>query len=336
MQKADVKRPKQAITNIIKILISVVLVIVLYNIIDFNFVLREITSMSPWFFVSVLLVSALSIVVEVSKWRILMPAVPFGQYLKAFMYGEFFTLALPGQVFGEAAKIVRFGKDSGRYDQSISTVIIDKITAVLGLIVFGLFGLLFTKAELPKAFVAILLTCMIGALFVLFLLRIGRVRRLLLAFVRLPVRISPRFQKFCDGAAGVVDTWHEYLFKPKLLLKTFGCGLLLYVVILFQYVLICRQYNIPVSVVDLCWIMPTINVVQALPISFAGIGVRDISLVTMLAYVGVSADNSMVLAMVLLLVIITRAIAGAVFILSDVAHASMSHSDMAAVGAAHK
>jgi uncharacterized protein (DUF39 family) len=82
--------------------------------------------------------------------------------------------------------------------------------------------------------------------------------------------------------------------------------------------MICYCYYIPATVIDVLWIMPVVNVVQSIPISFAGIGVRDVSLVTMLAYVGATAEEAMIMAAVLFLVIVFRAMAGAVFVLTDV------------------
>jgi len=316
-QSKNTKKIKNALKAAVRIAVSAALIAILYCNIDFDFVMREIMDMPARLLIWLLVLTAAAILIEIAKWRVLLPSVPFKPFFKAYMYCEFFMLALPGQMFGEAAKIVAFGKYTGRVGESISTVVIDKLTALTALILIGIIGLAFSPAKLPGAFVGILLVCMIGALGFLFSLRAGGVHRLTLAACRLPKRLSPRLENFADRAAEVIDTWRGYLYKPALLFKTFAYGLLLYVAIILQYVLICRQYDIPVQVIDICWIMPVVNVVQSIPISFAGIGVRDASLVTMLGYIGVSTEGAMILAAVLFLMIIFRAIAGAAVVLTD-------------------
>ena len=303
---------------IIKILVSVVLVVLLYFNIDFGFVLREMEEISLSFLTIVLLLSAAGIIIEVIKWRVLLPTVSFGVFFISFMYCELFTMILPGQMFGEVAKIAAFGKHTGKIDLSISTVVIDKITAVMGLIIFGLTGLIFSKSELPGGFTVILLACAVLALAALFLLKSEKLKKLLITIVLLPRKITPKFENICGKAVGVIETWREYLDKPRLIVKTLLYGLLLYTVLLIQYVVICRYYEIPVSWIDLCWIMPVVNVVQSIPISFAGIGVRDVSLVSMFAMIGLPAESAALLAMILFIVIISRTVIGAIFVLFDI------------------
>ena len=311
-------RLKKAVGITVRILISAVLLAVLYYNIDFASVIHEVITMPLWFLACMILLTAVGIILEVVKWRALRPSIPFTPFLKAFLYCEFFMLVLPGQLFGEAAKVVAFGKFTGRYDLGISTVVIDKMTGFLALLSTGLTGLLLTQTELHRALVLVFSACII-ALFVLFFsLRTERVQRRLLSLIEWPGKKFPRFQKVCGRASGLVEIWREYLIKPKILVQNFGYGALFNAFMIFHYMLICRIYEIPVGVFDLCWIMSTIGVVQVMPVSFAGIGIRDISLVAMFAFIGISAENAVILALFLFLVIIFRAIAGAVCVLMDI------------------
>jgi len=310
---------KNILKNVIKIAVSVVLVVILYFNIDFDYVMHEIEIMPSWFLACVLLVTVAGMGIEVVKWRVLLKDVSVVPLIKAYLYGNFFTLALPGQLFGEAAKMATFGKYTNMYDRSIATVVIDKITGLVGLMMFGLFGLLFTRAELPGALAGIMLAFIAGAFVVLLSMRVEKVRGGFLSLIESLRKRTHKLEKFCDSAAGVVMTWREYLHKPGLLAKSTAYGLLLDAVLILQYMMVCRQYGIPASIIDLCWILPMVNVVQALPISLAGIGIRDVSMVAMFAYVGVSADSAMILAIVLLMIIIFQALCGLACILWDIA-----------------
>jgi len=310
---------KTIIKRVIRIAVSAVLILILCLNIDFTVVFSELMNMRPWFLALVIVFAAIAVACAVEKWRVLLPEVPRAPFYKAFLYGCFFTLVLPGQVFGEAAKIVIFGKYTDSYNRSISTVLIDKITGVITLIITGLIGLIFTRLALPGVFVVVLIACAAVVLVLLFSLRSEGVRRFALMLAGLPRRITPKLSKASDSMANLVEVWREYLFKPALLIKSTALGMVFNVALLSQYILVCWHYQIPVSVIDMCWIMAIVNVMQTLPISLAGIGVRDASLVSLFAYIGISAENAMILAMVLLLVIIFRAIAGAACILYDMA-----------------
>jgi len=313
------KLNKKIIYNAIKIAVSVVLVVILYFSIDLNYVVGEIIRMAAWFLLAVLGLAIIGMILEVVKWRVLLSGYSYRLLAKAFLYSQFFILALPGALFGEAAKIAVFGKDTDSYDRSVSTVAIDKMTGLIGLMIFGVAGLLLTREELPPAFMGIVIFFLVFAILVISSMRIPVIRGGFLKLIEFLRAKMKRFDKFYDNAAGVVTTWNEYLYKPSLLVKSVAFGLLFNAVLLGQYVLVCWYYGIPAAWVDLAWMIPLVGVVQALPISLAGIGIRDVSMVAMFAYIGVTAEQAMILALCLLIVIIFRAVCGAAVILWDVA-----------------
>jgi len=150
-------------------------------------------------------------------------------------------------------------------------------------------------------------------------MRIPFIRDGFLKFIEFLRRKTGRFDKFYDNAASVVTAWNEYIAKPALLVKSLGYGLLFNAVLLGQYVYICQFYGIQASWVDLSWMIPLVGVVQSLPISLAGIGVRDVSMVAMFALLSVSAENAMILAVCLFIVIVFRAICGAACLIWGIA-----------------
>ena len=297
--------------QIIKILISAALIVILCFNIDFAFVIDEIGKMTSSFFIRLMLLYIVIMALAIVKWRILLPSVSFVPFIKAYLYGGLFMVILPGQVFGEAAKIAAFGKYTKQVDKSISTVLIDKITGILALLITGLFGLVFSRGEAGGAFALVFGACMAAVLAILLLLRFGKVKDALCSIARLPQKMTPKFEKVSVHAIALIETWREYLYMPKTLAKSLLVGLLFNAVTILQYYFICAEYAIPVGMIDLCWIMAVVSIAQALPVSLAGIGVRDVSLVTMFAYIGVKAESAVLLSMVILILFIVRALAGA-------------------------
>jgi len=153
-KSGELSEMNSVLKNLIKIAVSVVLVVILYFVVDFRYVMNEIMGMTPLFLTIVLLLAVIGMFLEVIKWRVLLPEYSFGLLMKAFLYSQFFILALPGALFGEAAKIAVFGKDTDAYGRSFSTVAIDKMTGLTGLMIFGVIGLSLTREDLPAAFMA--------------------------------------------------------------------------------------------------------------------------------------------------------------------------------------
>ena len=78
---------------------------------------------------------------------------------------------------------------------------------------------------------------------------------------------------------------------------------------------VSTNMGLAVEVIDYCWIMPVLSFVLLIPISFAGIGLRDASLASMLSIYKVSSGNAVIVSSMLLFGQITSSIIGGIMIL---------------------
>jgi uncharacterized membrane protein YbhN (UPF0104 family) len=98
----------------------------------------------------------LSCCVATSKWRLLWPKAPWLEMLKANFIGQFYSTALPGQIAGEVVKTYRLGQRFSDTAAVAASVLVDRATGIVGLLLLAFVGVLLSKARVPSAAVALL------------------------------------------------------------------------------------------------------------------------------------------------------------------------------------
>jgi uncharacterized membrane protein YbhN (UPF0104 family) len=127
---------------------------------------RHTAAISLPLFMAINFVQAGAIFINTVKWRLFLPGFPLGSLYKLNFIVQFFYLVLPGQLFGDAAKIYRLGLYRSNAEQVAASVIADKISGLGGLFLAGLAGFAATRTRLPLS----LFMAMALALFLLFVL----------------------------------------------------------------------------------------------------------------------------------------------------------------------
>jgi uncharacterized protein (TIRG00374 family) len=247
--------------------------------------------------------------VNAYKWQLLLgESGPSGKYLhllKLSFVGIFYNLALPGQVAGEVVKGVRLaqlGIDARRAGVS---VIADRTTGLVALLVLGIMGLALAPPIAGDS--ADLRPWLVGIAVVLGLVTVALVTGSGLgALGRLPLReggllhrLSLQMQMLAESSQG----WRTLLVS-MLLALLFQLG-----VVATNYVL-CLALGISVSYVQLLWVVAAASLLQSLPISIAGVGVREGAYVYILGTQGVEEANALALSLLVFGIQVLLALVG--------------------------
>lgn len=239
------------------------------------------------------------------RWKLLYPPASIKELLGIIYLSRLFSTVLPGQLFGEAAKVIylntqmkKCGVDAD-VEKITASVIMDKLTGFLSLFVIGILGIAAssikdTAAVLTLVFflsVTIASACVLG---------LPKMDKLLINLdniigIRLKWagRIIRRVQIF-------LECWRSYLGRPSRL------GLCMGLSFVFQFLGALNEYMVGkavgfyVPLTDWCWIFAILSIILLLPISIAGLGVREASLVGMLALFGVNAVDAITCSLLLL------------------------------------
>jgi uncharacterized membrane protein YbhN (UPF0104 family) len=241
--------------------------------------------------------------------------VPFGALLRAYLVSAFFNLVLPGGVGGDAWRIWEVRRGTGRGSEALGTVAVERLVSLAALVVLalGAVGFLPLQAEHAWARNAILAAgaaTLAGGLLALHGSGIALLRGVLTRLPWLPKRAAEIGVRALGALEGLAR-------RPRDVAAAFGWSLVtLGTTVLSVYVL-----GIPLGApVALPWyaaIVPVSGLLEMLPITIGGAGVREVLYVSLFGAVGMRPEAALALS---LCVFATALVWGAVGLALLLAH----------------
>lgn len=295
---------KKSTTSLLaKILISLTLIVVLYSRIDFAGLRSRLADLRVLplaaFFVLLLFNTAISSL----KWRVLLKAdaidIPFGKLLVSYIIGTFFNVFLPSNIGGDAYRIYDISQRSAKPVNTFASVFADRLSGFIALAAFGLVFPLVGCGLIDERRVLILPLGLFGLLAVIVwsLYQQTLLRRVL----NLPVlRRLSRIQNLADKFLASIT---EYRKRPRLLAVVMGVSFLFQFTVIVAVYLLSRSLCLDVPFFYFCIFVPLISLLEAVPLSIYGIGLRDSGYVFFMMQIGRSAEDAA--AMSLLYVAVT-------------------------------
>lgn len=197
----------------------------------------------------------------------------FSDYMVSLMIG----LITPGRV-GEIAKLYYVRQNTGiDFYHSFKTIVTDRIFDFALLIWFGLAGMLYfykVLGDYPGITYAIIaaLIMLAGWFTVYCLLRYIKSEKSYIVFLR--------------------ESWNEMFHRKMLVpwLLTFAAYLASY----GSVYLIFRSIAIEISIIDIAFVLSLMSLVTLIPITLAGFGTREVSLIYLLGFYGISPEQAIV------------------------------------------
>jgi uncharacterized protein (TIRG00374 family) len=245
------------------------------------------------------------------RWWILLPEVLYKRLLRYSFVGQFYALVLPGQLAGEAIKAWRISRGRADGPRIAASVIVDRLVGVIALLLLGLFGLSFSDQELASRLLPIFVVATLGLLSFLFVASSQSLGMLAMRTLRTISIRFPRTFSLVDLFATFLASWRGYLAQPLRLLSSLLLGILFQATVVLIYMLLATDMGINVSGFDWMWIVGVTSLAVLLPVSIAGIGLREGALVGCLAVLSVSTESSIALSIGVLAVVLAGALIGA-------------------------
>lgn len=211
------------------------------------------------------------------RWGLLLRsdgvALPTGKLVVSYWISSFFNFFLPSNIGGDVYRIADIGRKSGSAMGSLASVFVDRLCGFLALslmgFVFPLFGLRLVPPE-KRGLLLVPLAVFLGFLCVAALLwQQGIVR----FFARtLPGRLRAKVERLLDTFFSSVSA---YLRRPRALAGAFGLSLVFQFLVFVAVWTLCRALSIPVSLAECCVFVPFVCLLEAIPLTVNGIGLRD-------------------------------------------------------------
>jgi glycosyltransferase 2 family protein len=289
--------------RILRILISLIILVIVIASVGADRLFDALRSINLGWFAIALLFHIIGLVVRTYRWSILIKAlgapVRFGRLLYLYLAGTFFNTFLPTGIGGDVVKIVELASDRGGA-QAFSSVFADRLTGILGSSLIALVIAVLDPADVPGYVVTTVILISAGILIASFLLTRHGLFEWIIAHLKFWPKIpgSKKIQKVVEA------------------LTSYSIGTMVRAILVslpFTMTLIATQYALALGLgIDaplryFALFVPMVALVQLLPLSFNGLGVREGTYQFLFGTVGIAGTQAVAMS---LMYYIVRVIGG--------------------------
>ncbi len=298
--------------RILRVVISlIVLAIVIVNVGTENLLGALRTIDLRWFALAVLIHLA-GLVIRTWRWSMLIAAlgtpIAFGRLLYLYLAGTFFNTFLPTGIGGDVVKIIELSPQRGGA-QAFSTVLADRLTGILGSSLIALIVAIVDPADVPPDVRAIVIAVSAAVLLASLLLTqrrlLDRVLTRLPFWSKLPKKLLKIYEALTSYSLGAIA--RSTLISLPFTLTLIGT----------QYAL-ALGLGVDAPVRYFALFIPMVALIQLLPISFNGLGVREGAFQVLFGTVGVAEAQAVAMSLMYYIVrVATGLLGGLVYLIGN-------------------
>jgi uncharacterized protein (TIRG00374 family) len=247
------------------------------------------------------------------RWSLLLSAQGFPASLRAlsasYLVATFFNNFFPSNIGGDVVRVRDSSKLTGSTTTSLAVVAIDRILGLGALYVLAFLGFVFGGPgvrHLAGARVVLLGLGLFFAGLAYVFFRPGIARRVMsLSGLDNRAWARARFQT-------VQEAVHVYRSEVGAVWAAFGASLALQTIVVFYYWAVAHALRIPLPLGVSFLMVPLCTLVQTVPISFNGWGIRESLFAVYFAQVGLPRDSALAFSLVGAGLIVLLSLSGAV------------------------
>ncbi|MCX5769307.1 MAG: lysylphosphatidylglycerol synthase transmembrane domain-containing protein [Candidatus Hydrogenedentes bacterium] len=231
--------------------------------------------------------------------------------LRAFFYG----FVLPGDVSAGAVKWYLLSK-YGHGLRSLAAILYVRIVNLTVLMCVGLGAILVGWPFESKALIPLLVAALAATVCFIVLLHtgfMGAVAKRLLALPVLPRLHQGKVKQAEEEACHVLAVFTTFPLRD--IVSLFLISILYKLTVVLSMWLLARAIRVDISYVTFLWVHSGLELIQMLPISFSGVGVRDVALVVMLRQVDVPSSAAVAVALGCLAIRVLQVCLGGLLVL---------------------
>jgi hypothetical protein len=306
--------PRRALTLLLKAVVSAGLLYVLLGRTDLSRLWSYAKHASALWLTVALLLYLLMILLSVWRWRLLLDAqhvgVRSGRLLNSYLVATFFNNFLPSNIGGDVIRIRDTARQAGSKTLATTVVLMDRGLGLLGLLTIAAAGSSVASriGGRPPVLASMLWLALAAGLSVsaAAVLLPGGVARLLS-----PLRLV--HQEWVGERIGrLTGALTKFKNAPGALAACLLGAIVVQAVLVAFYAAIVHSMNIPVSAWHLAVLVPVSFVVQMLPVSLNGFGVREATFTFYFSRIGLPIESALVVSFMGAGLIILFSLSGAV------------------------
>jgi hypothetical protein len=275
-------------TIILRISISLILLIFLFKQVDFSSLLEVIKKADKTLLYLSLFITFFGYLFCFWRWKMLLDTaeikLPQKRLISAFSGGIFFNMFLPSTIGGDFVRSVDIGYHSKKTSTVVATVLLDRLSGFVGMIVVSLIALVFGYGIIKDQRIVFAICFLTTLLFLIMLFifndRAFGVLKKILAFIR--------HGKIRSGMLSVLEQMHGFKGFKSVLFKNLLFSIAIQSVGPITTYMIALSFHLEISILYFFVFVPIITAVTLLPISIGGLGVRDYTTILLFTRIGIS------------------------------------------------
>jgi uncharacterized protein (TIRG00374 family) len=285
---------RKRLFDLLKIVVSLVLIVVILRSVDVNKLWEVVSKANPWYLLAVLVVVMAGVALRAYRWQILVHDqgvnASLGELTSLWFVSFLFTNLLPSGIGGDAIKMYELSRSSERGAEAVSSVLVDRFMGLFALQAIGLTALAFSWRLVPSEIVILTVAVFGASLLAAWVVSYRPLWNTLARWV-------PLFDRLLSikAVSSLVTSLQSY--SGPALLRSFGVGVAFNVLLIAMNVLIGTALGADLRLPYYLIFVPITSLVLILPISFAGLGVREGTYVFLFSQVGMAQEVALSLSL---------------------------------------
>lgn len=274
-------RVKKILFFVVKLTVSATALYIIFSKTDSGQTFAILKNIDILFFLAAALLFIVSQFIASVRWKLLLPEkFKIKRLFSLYMIGSFFSSFLPGMVGGDVVKGYYLNKHSKKLSLTLASIFMDRYMGYVSLMTVGIlafpFAMHYFGESIYKWTIPILFAVFVIGSLLFFSLQIGK-----------------RFSLLAE--------FYEYLTSLKsrkdVLIKTFLISLLIQFTSFSKIIILAVALDVDIPLLVFIGFLPIVITISSLPISIAGLGVREGSAVVLLGLIGVKPEAATALAL---------------------------------------
>lgn len=284
----------------LQVLLSLILLYLVLKSVGFIEVAGALANINWTWYLLAFALFLLNIVIRSFRWFILLHSLndrpPFTRLLYLYFVGFFVNNFIPTGFGGDVVKIVSLRQQYGRGTEALSSVVMDRLTGLVGSSLIALVALLWnglnhtTKIELPSSLMAAITVMSIGIPVGFLLIRWKDPLAIIAGHYQSVDRLP-----LYDRIERLIDTVHRYPFPTLIEALLISLPFTLNLILIQYCIAQALSLDLPLAVFPL--FVPLIALINLLPFTFNGLGVREGVYLFLFVPLGVAPEEAVAMSL---------------------------------------
>ncbi|MDX9702439.1 MAG: lysylphosphatidylglycerol synthase transmembrane domain-containing protein [Candidatus Auribacterota bacterium] len=302
---------KKHLSLILRIIVAVVLLAYLFVKIDIMDVWDKLKNAQIGLMITAILLYAIICVMAIIRWNLLLLVhkvrVSYMRLTELFFIGLFFNNAMPGSTGGDIIKAYYTAKETKTHKpEAVTTVFIDRIVGIIGLLTIGLFALMFNLKNPAFQNIAIFLLCLFVTMIIFTPLFLSKNLMKKVPLLQHLIEKLP----FGDMIKRIYHTFYTYKSHKKTIVYGILLSMGLQAIFIVAIAIMGQSIGMELKLHYYFLFIPIIATIAALPVSVSGLGVNESLYVYCFSLVGATEESSLAIALLGRLILMIWSIPG--------------------------